>query len=111
MKLTCPHCSLQAMSAWRKLALGPAVRRPCRACGLRVGVEPVRAYAAFLPCFALIAGVNSLPVSLMLPAAGAALVATFALYLTWVPLAKRQITDPDAVREATARAGALPRAG
>jgi hypothetical protein len=112
MKLACPHCSLPALSAARKLLLGPAASLPCRTCGLRVGVEPVRAYVAFLPCLAVVVGVRALhDVDSMIAAGVLALVLTFALYLQWVPLVKRQITDPDAVRRAVERAAGLRRAG
>lgn len=105
MKLTCPHCNLHALSPARKLALGPAAAVACRACGLRVGVDPVRAYLSFIPCLAVVTGVQWLPdVATMIAAGVGALVVTFAAYLQWVPLVKRQITDAQAVRAATNRA-------
>jgi len=111
MKLSCPHCSLRALSPARKMLLGPAATLQCRACGLRVGVEPVRAYASFLPCLAVVLGVRALhDVESMIAAGVTALVLTFVLYLQWVPLVKRQITDPDAVRRASERAAGLVRA-
>ncbi|MFL6699436.1 MAG: hypothetical protein ACJ8GJ_19900 [Vitreoscilla sp.] len=111
MKLSCPHCSLRALSAPRKMLLGPAASLGCRACGLRLGVEPVRAYVSFVPCLAAVVGVQGLhDVDSMIAAGVAALVLTFALYLQWVPLVKRQITDPDAVRRAVDRADGLRRA-
>jgi len=108
MKLSCPHCRLRALSPARKMLLGPAASLQCRACGLRVSVEPVRAYASFLPCLAVVLGVRALhDIDSMIAAGVAALVLTFALYLQWVPLVKRQITDPEAVRRATNRASSL----
>ena len=108
MKLSCPHCGLRALSPARKMLLGPAASLDCRACGLRLGVEPVRAYVSFIPCLAVVLGVQALhDVRSMIAAGVAALVLTFGLYLQWVPLVKRQITDPDAVRRAVDRASEL----
>lgn len=107
MQLRCPHCGLPALSPLRKLALGPSASVRCRHCGLRVGTDPVRALASFLPSAALVGWVLLAqphePVSTIALAA-LAFGATCALYLYWVPLARRQITDARAVQAAQARA-------
>ncbi len=104
---TCPHCGLPALSAWRKLMLGPAARLRCRHCGLQVGVAPLPALASFLPAAllvgAVLAGWITRPAMMV---SGAALAIGFSvlLYLTVIPLVPRQLTDARAVRSARDRA-------
>jgi hypothetical protein len=104
VQTTCPHCGLQAMSALRKLALGPVAQIACRRCGLAVGVSVGPALLSFVPCAAIVVlvllGRMHDPPPLIAGAA-AAIALTCALYLWWVPLVRRELTRPEAV--ATAR--------
>lgn len=106
MPLTCPHCGLRAFGAWRKLALGAAARARCGHCGLAVGVAPLPALAALLPCLAVVAAallrwVTS-PVALATLGV-AAIAITSAIHLA-LPLVPRGLTDARAVRAARERA-------
>ena len=108
MTLTCPHCGLQAFGAWRKLALGAAARARCGRCGLAVGVAPLPALAALIPCLAVVAAALlrwiTSPVSLA--ALGAAAIGiTSAIHLA-LPLVPRGLTDARAVRAARGQAPA-----
>lgn len=104
---TCPHCGLPALSAWRKLALGPAARLRCRHCALFVGVAPLPALASLMPAamlvVAVLAGWMTRPAMMV---AGAVVAVGFSalLYLTVVPLVPRQLTDAHAVQGARDRA-------
>lgn len=104
---TCPHCGLPALSAWRKLLLGPAARVRCRRCGLAVGVAPLPALASFVPAallvVAVLAGWMTRPAT-MVAAAALAIGFSALLYVTVVPLVPRQLTDARAVRSARDRA-------
>jgi hypothetical protein len=107
MRLACPHCGLQALSALRKLALGPARDLSCRACGLRVGTAVGPSLLAFLPCAVVVVAVPLRWISgveAMAVAGIAAIAATCLLYLWQVPLQRRELTDRRAVAEAQARA-------
>ena len=107
LRLRCPHCSLQALPAWRKMALGWDRPVACRACGLGVEVSGFRAMLATLP---IVGGAFALAVygGLMrgLPARPtvAALVLMGVIsglaYLFGVPLQRAGRTDADAVRRA-----------
>jgi hypothetical protein len=103
MLIACPHCALPAMPAWRKLAVGPASQVPCRQCGLAIGLAVVPALVSFVPCavlvVAVLAGWLREPTS-MIVCALAALTMTSVLYLWWVPLVRRQLTQPAAVAAA-----------
>ncbi|MCR5867105.1 hypothetical protein [Aquincola sp. J276] len=101
-RLQCPHCGLRALSAWRKLALGPAGRARCRSCGLRVGVAPVQALLAMLPSVLVVLAVLTGIVRQPGLAVGAALlgIACTALAHQRIPLVRRQLTDRAAVQRA-----------
>lgn len=106
METTCPHCGLDAVSAWRKLALGPASTAKCRRCGLKVSAAVPQALLSFVPSVVAVAVVLSGAVRgpgalIALGAVGWTI--TSVLYLVWVPLVARQVTRQDAV--AAARAG------
>ncbi|MFT4196283.1 hypothetical protein [Ottowia sp.] len=107
LRLRCPHCGLQALPAWRKIALGWDRPVACRACGLGVEVSSFRAMLATLP---IVGGAFVLAVygglARGLPARPAiaalvlmALVSVLA-YLFGVPLQRAGHTDADAVRRA-----------
>jgi len=107
METTCPHCGLDALSAWRKLALGPAATANCRRCGLKVSAAVPQALLSFVPCVVAIAVVLSGIVRstgplIAIGAGGWAF--TSVLYLVWVPLVARQVTRQDAVAAARAAA-------
>ena len=107
LRLRCPHCGLQALSAWRKLTLGWDQPVACRACGLAVEASSFRAMLATLPVvggslvLALIGGLmrglpwRSTAVLLALLAVAAVLA-----YLFAVPLQRATHTDMEAVRRA-----------
>ena len=106
MKLTCPHCGLQAMSALKKLSLGWSRSVPCRACGLFVTVSPGPAVLSMLPCLVVVAAAVMRwirdPVTLALVGVGAIAI-NVVLHLWWVPLTLAQLTDREAVRRAQER--------
>jgi hypothetical protein len=105
-QLTCPHCGLRAMPAWRKLALGPSAKVACRSCGLAVGVAPLPALVSFVPCAVVVLAVTlrwmTRPVP-MVVAGAAAIAVTGWAYLLAVPLVPRGFTDARAVRAARER--------
>ena len=109
----CPHCGLAAMSALRKLALGPAAELRCRHCTLAVGVAVGPALLAFVPCLLVIvvvlAGWVREP-ALLIAGGAAAIVLTGAIYLWNVPLVRRELTRPAMVEAAQRAAGLNPRA-
>lgn len=110
MKTTCPHCGLDALPAWRKLALGPVAAVACRRCGLKVSTAVPQSLLAFVPCAGVVVValgrlVRDPPALVALGAGAWAL--TAALYLLWVPLVPRQVTRQDAVQ--AARAAHRPR--
>lgn len=108
MKLTCPHCGLDAMAAWRKLALGPVATSNCRRCGLKVSTAVPQALVAFAPALAAIAIVLSGLVrgpSLLIAIGAIGWLVTCWLYLVWVPLVPRQVTRREAVLAARAATG------
>ena len=112
LRLRCPHCGLQAMSAWRKWRLGWDRPVPCQACGLLVAVSGWHVVRASLPlvggAFAvavvagLVGGVRPGPtlgwlsVVALISAGG---------FLFTVPLLRASHADPAAVRRARLRAG------
>jgi hypothetical protein len=104
--LTCPHCGLWAMPAWRKLALGPAAEVACRSCGLAVGVAALPALASFVPCALVVLAVllrwMTRPAPMIIAGAAAIAVTCYA-YLLAVPLVRRGFTDARAVRAARER--------
>src|SRR6218665_2660831 len=100
METTCPHCGLDALSFWRKLALGPVATATCRRCGLKVSAAVPQGLLSFLPSGVAIAVVLSGAVRgtgalVAIGAVGWAF--TSLLYLVWVPLVPRQVTRQDAV--------------
>ncbi|CAN7294146.1 hypothetical protein [Rhizobacter sp. LjRoot28] len=108
MKLTCPHCGLDAMAAWRKLALGPVATSNCRRCGLKVSTAVPQAIAAFTPTLVAVAIVLSGLVrgaSLLIAIGAIGWLVTCWLYLVWVPLVPRQVTRREAVLAAQAATG------
>jgi len=103
METTCPHCGLDALSAWRKLALGPAATANCRRCGLKVSAAVPQALLSFVPCVVVLSGiVRGTGPLIAIGAGGWAF--TSVLYLVWVPLVARQVTRQDAVAAARAAA-------
>ena len=52
-RLDCPHCGRPAISAWRRMWLGPAVPAKCQACGKKVWVS-YRSMVAIIPFVAAI---------------------------------------------------------
>lgn len=110
MDNTCPHCkTTPCLPLWRKLMLGPAASARCRVCGYKVGVEPLRAFTAMLPLMGLVVAISA--GLLRDPVAAVLLLFLFlvlgtALYAWWVPLAPREITDPQLVASAKARIAA-----
>jgi hypothetical protein len=106
VQLACPHCGLPAFSPLRKLALGPAAKLACRRCGLAVGVAVGPALLSFVPSAAIVVAVLAhwlRDPATMIVLAVAAIAATSALYLWWVPLAPRELTRRDAVEAARRR--------
>src|SRR4051794_15319179 len=87
----CPHCDQPAISALRKMALGPAWPTACRSCGRKVGVPYSSAllfplaylatspFAFFTPSppLGLVAGLGGLLVAAL-------------LQIAWVPLEARE---------------------
>ena len=107
MQTTCPHCGLDAMAAWRKLALGPVATASCRRCGLKVSTAVPRALIAFVPTLVAVALVLSGLVrapSVLITIGAVGWLATCWLYLVWVPLVPRQVTRRAAVLAAQAAA-------
>ncbi len=103
----CPHCGAEpCLPLWRKLTLGPASKAHCRVCDCLVGVEALRASAAMLPVFLLIAAVAT---GLLQDVVGmlVLLVVTVggmvALYVGWVPLMPEQISSPNTIEAGRAR--------
>ena len=112
LRLRCPHCGLQALSAWRKLALGWDKPVPCQTCGLKVEVSSFRAMLATLPIvggafvLAVVGGVmRGLPAKPSLVLLALMAVASVLGYLFAVPLQRASYTDEAAVRRARAEAG------
>lgn len=99
-RLQCPHCGHRALPAWRKLCLGPAGRARCRHCGLWVGVAPLPALLAMLPCALVVlvalTGTVRRPLPLVL-AAVLAIATTAVLHQLTVPLVRRQLSHRKAV--------------
>lgn len=107
MDNTCPHChGSPCMPGWRKLMLGPVAHTRCRICGYKVGVEPLRAMLVMLPLFLLTLSITA---GILRDAVGAValllvlLAVCGALYLWWVPLSPREITDKRLVQQARER--------
>lgn len=88
-KLQCPRCDKPAMSAWRKMSMGPAMPVKCAACGKRVGV-PWSSMLTMTPFIAALLGAAFIE-----PLAGKVLVfiTGFAvmsvIHVRWVPLVPR----------------------
>jgi hypothetical protein len=103
--LTCPHCGLDALPAWRKLALGPIATVSCRRCGLKVSAAVPQALVAFVPSLVavvlVLSGLWHRPATLVTVGAVGWLL-TCVLYLLWVPLVPRQVTRQEAVVAARA---------
>jgi hypothetical protein len=103
----CPHCGAEpCLPLWRKLTLGPASKAHCRACDCLVGVEALRASAAMLPVFLLIAAVATgllHDIVAMVVVLAATVAAMFALYASWVPLMPEQISSPTTIEAGRAR--------
>lgn len=107
MDNTCPHChGSPCLPGWRKLSLGPVAHTRCRICGYKVGVEPLRALLVMLPLFLLTLSITA--GALRDPVAAVMLLVILllvcgALYLWWVPLSPREITDKRLVQAAKER--------
>ena len=111
LRLRCPHCGLQALSAWRKWALGWDRPVACRACGLAVKVSGFHVMLATLPIaggsflLAVYGGVmGGLPYRLATVLLALMAVASVLGYLFAVPLLRATHTDPEAVRRARDKA-------
>lgn len=96
--LTCPFCGECAMPAWRKLALGWSAKVRCQCCALKVTVSPLRAIAACLPLYFVLAvalmGINGIGLGFGVILIFLTLLAFFItvlLYLEWAPLVPGQI--------------------
>lgn len=90
----CPFCGQPALSAWRKLTLGPARSLPCRACGRRVGVAFWPAAAVLAPAVLFVALARRIAehgYGLLVAAAVLVLLWVFVGYARCVPLRKRSI--------------------
>ena len=109
----CPHCGAEpCLPLWRKFTLGPASKARCRVCDCLVGVEALRASAAMLPNFLLIAAVaigllQDIPTMIVLLTVTVA--AMFALYASWVPLMPEQLSSPTMIEAGRERVAARRR--
>ena len=92
MKLSCPLCGKQAMSAAQKLWLGPARTTRCRSCSENISVPMTAWFAMMIPVIAgTLVGVFLFPTHLMVAVfgLGAALVGSM-LHLMAVPLVSKE---------------------
>jgi hypothetical protein len=89
MKLDCPRCGNPAMTAMRKLWLGPAPSVRCRACNEGVGVSwaEMLAFLPFPVALLLVFRVEPLWLKAIILAGGVALACWG--HLCWVPLRRR----------------------
>ena len=88
-KLICPHCEKPAISAMRKMWLGPTTSATCQACGKQVSV-PYISILAVIPFLVGILGathVEAFAVQAAIWLGGFLVMA--AIYMLWVPLAPR----------------------
>lgn len=86
--------------------LGPAGSARCQLCGYKVGVDPLRALLAMLPLFLLVISISTGLLTDALAAVVLLLVLLSVcsmLYLYWVPLNLREITDRRLVEAARTR--------
>lgn len=95
------------MHPMRKLALGPARQTRCRACGQAIGVDVMRALISFIPCSLVIILVITRQLrgtSVLIVAGLLSLAFTCLLYIWWVPLVKRGLTNRELIESAHAKA-------
>jgi hypothetical protein len=98
---------MTAMGPMRKLALGPVRQISCRACGQAVGVGVVHALISFIPCATVIILVITKQlrgVDALIGAGLISLIFTCLLYVWWVPLVKRGLTNCQLVEAARTQA-------
>jgi hypothetical protein len=84
-KLTCPHCGKPAMTAWRKIWLGPLLHAHCTSCHRPVGVSwwAMLTIVPFVICALLAIG----PIGFATVAKFfVGIAAMFYAHLCWVPL-------------------------
>lgn len=100
--LTCPHCGLRALPAYKKLMLGGVYSAPCRRCGLLVCMSPLDVLSILpLVVFVLLIMLKWLRNPVAIVALGLLVFTACCLLRVFaVPLCKAQMTDRHAVARA-----------